>query len=155
MMALPAEGGCICRQLRFRVTRQPTLAAICHCPDCQKMTGGAFSTPATIPRDGFEVITGKGVIAGLRGPRLHHHHCPDCMDWVYTTIEDDQSRVNLRATMLDDTDWFVPFVELYTATKLPWVTLSVPHSFEKFPSADRRAELVAAYAETLKEQSHG
>jgi hypothetical protein len=124
---------------------------ICHCPGCQRMTGGAFSTTATIPRDGFEVTAGASAVGGLRGPRLHHQHCPDCMSWVFTTFEGDNSRVNLRATMLDDAGWFVPFIECYTSTRLPWAKVQATHSFDEFPPPDQRLALLAEFAATLKE----
>lgn len=150
-MTLPAEGGCRCSQLQFRVTKPPLTTMICHCPGCQRMTGSAFSTTAMIPDDGFEVTAGTSVAGGLRGPQVHHRHCPDCMSWVFTTFEGDNTRVNLRATMLDDTNWFVPFIECYTSTKLSWANVHAAHSFEEFPPSDQRATLLAEFAATQME----
>ncbi len=148
-MPLPAEGGCRCGNLRFRVTAPPIMTSVCHCTGCQRMTGGAFSTTAMIPVDGFEVIAGAPVIGGLKGPEIHHQHCPDCLSWVYTTFGDGVPILNLRATMLDDTSWFVPFVESYVCEKLPWAEVGATHSFDQFPPPERRAALAAEFAETL------
>ena len=150
-MTLPAEGGCRCGALRVRVTTQPINTAVCHCTGCQRMSGGAFSTTAMIPLEGFDVIAGTPVVGGLKGPDIHHQHCPECLSWVFTTFGSERPFVNLRAVMLDDTSWFVPFVESWTSEKLSWVDVNAAHSFPQFPPTEARAALMAEFATTLKE----
>ena len=145
-MTLPAEGGCRCGALRIRVTQHPMVTAVCHCTGCQKMTGSAFSTTAMIPMEGFEVIAGDPVVGGLKGPEIHHQHCPDCLSWVFTTFGPDRPFVNLRATMLDDPSWFVPFAEFCTAERLSWAGVGAPHSFDSFIPPEDRAAALADFA---------
>jgi hypothetical protein len=147
-MTLPAEGGCRCGALRFRVTMQPIMTSACHCTGCQRMSGGAFSTTAMIPVDGFEVIAGTPVVGGMKAAEIRHQHCPECLSWVFTTFP-DAPFVNLRAVMLDDTSWFAPFVESYTSEKLPWAEVNARHSFPQFPPPEARAALMTEFAETL------
>lgn len=146
-MTLPAEGSCRCGALRVRVTKPPILTAACHCTGCQKMSGSAFSTTAMIPADGFEIIAGRPVVGGLKGPEIHHQHCPDCLSWVFTTLGPELPFVNLRAVMLDDTTWFAPFAETCTSERLPWARTGAPRSFEKFPPPEAFSELLAEFAE--------
>ncbi len=40
------EGGCVCGNVRYRITGAAFLATICHCKFCQKRTGSAFSESA-------------------------------------------------------------------------------------------------------------
>jgi hypothetical protein len=54
--------------------------------------------------------------------------------------------VNVRATMLDEHDWYVPFVEVHTAKKVPWATTPAVHSFATLPDLDGYARLVDAFA---------
>lgn len=145
-MTLPAEGGCRCGALRFRVTKHPINTMVCHCTGCQRMSGSAFSTTAMIPADGFEVIAGAPVVGGLKGPEIHHQHCPNCLSWVFTTFGPDRPFVNLRAVMLDDATWFRPYAESYTSERLPWAQTGAPHSFEQFPPAEARPALMAGFA---------
>lgn len=149
--ALPAEGGCRCGRLRFRVTAAPIMTAVCHCTGCQRMSGGAFSTTAMIPVEGFAVVAGEPVVGGLKGPEIHHQHCPDCLSWVFTTFGPEMPFLNLRAVMLDDVSWFAPFVESWTSEKLPWAEVGAVHSFEQFPPPGRRAALMAEFAEGARE----
>jgi hypothetical protein len=143
---LPWQGGCRCGQVRVEVTAPPMLASVCHCSGCQKMTASAFSTTLTIPSEGFKVTEGEPVIGGLHGPEARHHFCPHCKSWVFTRAAGIDFFVNLRATMLDDHGWFVPFLEAWTSEKLPWVKTPAIHSFETQPAFEDYQGLIDAYA---------
>lgn len=144
---LPWEGGCRCRQVRFRVTKAPLLGSACHCTGCQSMTSSAFSLTLSVPSDGFEVTQGQPVIGGMHGPQAHHFFCENCKTWMFTRAEGADWFVNVRPSMLDEHRWFVPYFEVYTAEKLPWATTSAKKSFEKAPDYDLYEKLMAEYAE--------
>jgi hypothetical protein len=144
-VGLPIEGGCRCGQVRMRVSAPPLLSMACHCVGCQRMTGSAFSLSVAIPAPGFEVIRGEPAPGGLHGAS-RHLFCPHCMSWMFTRPEGMDAFVNVRATLLDDTGWAVPFVETYTCEKLPWVSTPAAHSYEKFPAFEDFEGLIKAYA---------
>ena len=143
-LKLPAEGGCRCGALRFRVTAPPLLTTACHCRGCQRMSGSAYSLSASIPSAGFAVIAGDPVVGGVGEPPMHHF-CGRCMSWVFTRPPGMDFFVNIRATLLDDPAWFVPFVETQTAEKLAWVSTTAVHSFKHWPAEDAWPGLIAAY----------
>jgi hypothetical protein len=39
-------------------TRSDPLQALCHCLDCRKISGSAYSTNAIFPRDNFKSLSG-------------------------------------------------------------------------------------------------
>jgi hypothetical protein len=118
----------------------------CHCTGCQRMSASAFSLSAAIPTDGFEIIQGEPVIGGLHG--VHRHYfCPHCMSWMFTRIHGVDQFLNLRATLLNDVAWYIPFIETCTKEKLLWATTPAVHSFEKFPPIADYAALIAEYAQ--------
>jgi len=149
--ALPAEGGCRCGALRFRVTAQPIATAACHCRGCQRMSGSAFSTTLMVPGEGFEVLAGAPVLGGMKNPALQHMHCAECLSWVFTRIE-GAPFLNVRAVMLDDPSGFVPFVETCTAERLPWAETPAPHKYESFPPDEAFGPLLAEYATQIASQ---
>jgi hypothetical protein len=142
---LPWEGGCRCGEVRIRVTKPPILTGACHCTGCQKMSASAYSLTVAVPADGFEVIAGEPVLGGLRGPVSHHHHCPACLGWVFTRAEGFDAFVNLRASALDDHRWFEPFIEVWTAEKLPWAATGARHSYPTAPEMADFQPLMEAY----------
>lgn len=143
--SLPSDGGCRCGRVRFRITARPLITSACHCTGCQRMTGSAFSLSAAIPSDGFAVVQGEPVIGGLHGA-IRHSCCDYCMSWVFTRAEGFDWFVNVRATMLDDPSWYVPFIETYTDEKLPWASVPAVHSFPRFPAIEDFGVLTAEYA---------
>jgi hypothetical protein len=143
---LPWEGGCRCGQVRLRITAPPLLSMACHCTGCQRMSASAFSLSLAIPAPGFEVVAGEPVIGGLHGDS-HHYFCPHCKSWMFTRTEGMDEFVNIRPTMLDRHEWFVPFMETWTDEKLPWATTPAVHSFGKLPDFAAFPALIQAYAQ--------
>jgi hypothetical protein len=109
------------------------------------MTASAFSLSVLVPASGFTVASGQTVIGGIHGP-TRHYHCDYCKSWVFTRPEGMDAFVNVRATMLDDHSWFVPFVETATAEGLPWAKTGARHSFPNIPPPEAFAPLVPEFA---------
>jgi hypothetical protein len=125
MVALPITGGCQCGSLRYQLTLPPLMVYNCHCTNCQKIGGGAFSTPATIPEAGFSFVAGEpqtvewtsdagtqrfGWFCGACGSRIAHGQAPSI------------GMLSLRAGTLDDTSWVEPVGDIWTRSAQPWVT---------------------------------
>jgi hypothetical protein len=142
---LPMEGSCRCGRVRIRISAPPLLTMACHCTGCQKMSSSAYSLSAAIPAEGFEVIAGEPVVGGLHGASKHMF-CGYCMTWMFTRPEGLDWFVNVRATMLDDTSWFTPFVETRTSEGFAWAKTGAAHSYEKLPEMEAYEGLLKEYA---------
>lgn len=143
---LPWDGGCRCGRTRIHVSAAPLLTMACHCTGCQRMTAGAFSLSIAIPTEGFAIVAGEPVIGGLHGPS-QHFFCAHCKSWMFTRPEGLDHFVNVRATMLDDHAWVVPYVETWTREGFPWAKTPAAHSFPELPAMDEYPALVAGFAE--------
>src|ERR1700693_2409008 len=53
------EGGCTCRQLRYRLSGQPLIVHACHCRWCQRETGTAFALNALYEADRVTHLAGE------------------------------------------------------------------------------------------------
>jgi hypothetical protein len=53
------EGGCYCRELRYKVSGDPIFRIQCHCRDCQYLSGGAPALLMAFPKAGFEYTRGS------------------------------------------------------------------------------------------------
>ncbi len=143
---LPWTGGCRCGQTRVEVVAPPLITSACHCRGCRKMTASAFALTVTLPADALRVTRGEPVIGGLHG-ETRHHFCPHCLSWMFTLPSGDEGFVNLRAPVLDDHDWFVPFIEVFTQARLPWAETGALHSYATGPDPSDYAGLARAFAE--------
>src|SRR3546814_13962970 len=99
------------------------------------MTASAYSLSLAVPSAGFAVTSGEPAIGGLHGP-TRHFFCPWCKSWMFTRPEGLDEIVNLRAILLDDHGWFVPFAEFWTREKLPWAATPPVHSLATPPALD-------------------
>jgi Glutathione-dependent formaldehyde-activating enzyme len=56
------DGGCACRQIRYRMTTRPLFVHCCHCTWCQRETGAAFALNAMIEADRVQLLQGELLI---------------------------------------------------------------------------------------------
>ena len=98
------------------------------------MTASAFSLTVSVPSSGFELSKGEAVAGGLRNPAAPYMHCDWCKAWLFTKSEPDAGFVNVRAMMLDDPAWFIPFVEVWTSEKVSWASTPAKYGFAKEPA---------------------
>lgn len=138
-MQLPLTGGCHCGAVRYEISAQPSLTYTCHCTDCQRITGTAFSLAIVVPEDAFRLTKGEPrpvervADSGRVNVRLL---CPDCGCWISGTGRPDANGVlvrRVRAGSLDDRSWVRPTTHIFTRSKQAWVTL--PASDEIFDGA--------------------
>lgn len=130
----------------MRITAPPLLTMACHCSGCQRMAASACSLSIAIPKEGFAVVEGEPVIGGLHGPN-RHHYCPHCKTWLYTEPDGLDFFVNVRATLLEDHAWFVPFVETCTEEGFAWAKTGAVHSYPNIPDLSVYEPLLAEFAE--------
>jgi hypothetical protein len=145
-LALPASARCRCDEIELRISAPPLLTSACHCRGCQRMSSSAYSLSVAVPTSGFAVVRGDPVFGGLRNPGQQHFFCPRCMTWMFTKVMPEF--VNLRASLLDDTSWFRPFMETWTRTKLPWASTSAVRSYEEFPPMEDYESLIRDFSQS-------
>jgi hypothetical protein len=46
-----SAGRCLCGAVSYRFDAQPEAVVLCHCEDCQRHTGSAFSMNVSVSRD--------------------------------------------------------------------------------------------------------
>ena len=41
-------GGCICGQVRYKITEKPLFTQACHCKDCKVLTGSSYVVNSSV-----------------------------------------------------------------------------------------------------------
>jgi hypothetical protein len=127
LMAETFEGGCACRQVRYRMNSRPFFVHCCHCSWCQRETGSAFAVNAMIEADRVELLAGEPervVTPSLSGKGQIILRCPNCRVALWSHYAGSGEAVNfMRVGALDEPAAMPPDIHIYTSTKLPWVTL--------------------------------
>jgi hypothetical protein len=133
------DGGCTCRQVRYRLTSTPLFVHCCHCTWCQRETGSAFALNAIIESDRVQMLQGEVEVihtpsASGRGQKISR--CPTCRVAVWSNYSGagDAARF-IRVGTLDNPNRFPPDIHIFTSTKQPWVVIppgmkSVPEYYD-------------------------
>ena len=135
----PVRGGCKCGAVRYRLEAEPRSVYACHCRHCQKETGGPYSIGILAWRKDFVVTEGEGNVITLHkvaesGRVVAQHLCATCYNRIWHDPAGDPSIVVIRAATLDEPSWSAPVVQIWTASRLPFVKLD-----EGLPSYERQA----------------
>lgn len=126
-MTYPLEGGCDCGEIRYRVETAPLFVHACHCRWCQRETGSAFVLNAMIEADRVKLT--KGAPELVRTPSESGKgqviaRCPTCRIAVWSNYAGSGPIIRfMRVGTLDNPDTLPPDAHIFTATKLPWLTL--------------------------------
>ncbi len=138
------EGGCTCRQVRYRIKAEPIIVHCCHCSWCQRETGTAFALNAMIETEHVELLgdTPERVdIPSASGKGQAVLRCPSCKVAVWSHYAGARDRAAfVRVGTLDDPSSAPPDVHIYRADSLPWVRL--PDGAEEFAQYYSRSDLV-------------
>ena len=62
-------GGCACGNIRYECSGEPIVQLMCHCRDCQRSSGTAFSAMMMFASDRFRYLKGEPVFLCCEGCR--------------------------------------------------------------------------------------
>ena len=135
-MTTPRTGGCLCGAVRYAITAEPAMQAVCHCSHCQKQAGSAFSTIVGVVESGVEVTQGAPrsyVDHGESGKAVERQFCETCGSPLFSKVEVVPGMTFVKAGTLDDPSGFVPAVHIWTKSKQAWVDTGDVPAFETNP----------------------
>ncbi len=138
---LPWEGGCLCGEVRYRLTEDALGLHVCHCTNCQRITGSGFLMSMPVHRRALEVVRGTTRLFAFTtedGLAKRDHRCAACGGpvWSETRFPDVLA---VQAGTLDDTSWLRPAAHIWTRSAQPWVEIPADAlRYEGRPDADLR-----------------
>ena len=116
---------CHCGSVIYEADVDPE-KVICHCSDCQMLSGSAFRTVALTRQDGFTLLTGElktYVKTGESGARRPQAFCPDCGSPIYSISEGDGPKVySIRVGTIRERRELVPRAQIWWRSAQPWIT---------------------------------
>jgi hypothetical protein len=124
---MKVNGSCHCGQIAFEAEIDPAKVTICHCTDCQKLTGTAFRVTVRCDETGFTLLRGTPRLyvkttadSGL--PRIQAF-CGDCGSPLYATSDEPPGhrRFGIRVGVLDLRRELTPHRQFWFRSRLPWL----------------------------------
>jgi hypothetical protein len=120
------NGSCLCGNVQYSTLAAPLMTAVCHCSDCQKQTGSAFSVNVLVPTEGFEVA-GRSLSSfssnGSSGLPVRRFFCSTCGSALYSAVTTMPGLFVIKAGTLSDPTVLKPALHLWCASAQPWVEI--------------------------------
>ncbi len=118
-------GGCLCGQVRYSVSTDPLFTGICHCTNCQKQSGAAFSVNVGVKAEALNV-TGElktYVDHGDSGKEVLRRFCPNCGSPIISDAAAYPGIRILKAGTLDTPSAVKPQRQIFCASKHAWAPI--------------------------------
>lgn len=119
-------GGCLCGAVRYSATVDAVRSGLCHCLNCQKASGSAFSVNLFVPADRLAVtgaLSQYKDTATASGRTVTRSFCPTCGASLMSETPAFANMVILKGGTLDDSTAVTPDTQVWTSTKQGWLQL--------------------------------
>ena len=120
-------GQCLCGSIRYEFDNPPAMTGVCHCKNCQRQAGSAFSTLAGVPRAEFRFTAGEPKLYEDgdtdSGNTVQRYFCGQCGSPIYSVVPSSPDMLFLKTGTLDDTSAFQPQFHVWCDSKQNWVAL--------------------------------
>lgn len=127
-------GGCLCGAIRYEVSADPMFQAICHCRDCQYVSGGAPANVILTPAAAITLTKGQTRVYWMEaesGARIGREFCENCGTPLFSELESQPQMKVIKVGGLDDPSAFAPALHIWTGSAQPWHRLNP--DLPKFP----------------------
>jgi hypothetical protein len=120
---MKVEGRCHCGQITYEAIVDPEKVTVCHCTDCQMLTGSAYRASVQVPREAFSLRTGQPKVyvkTADSGNKRVQAFCPDCGAPVYSSAISDPPTYSLRVGCLQQRAELRPSKQIWCDSALDW-----------------------------------
>jgi hypothetical protein len=119
------DGSCHCGSITFTGEADPGDVSICHCSDCQTLTGTAFRVSVPVAAKDFHILSGKPKVyikTAASGARRRQAFCGECGTPVYASADSEHPTVyGVRVGTLRQRAQLRPTHAVWQRSALPWV----------------------------------
>jgi hypothetical protein len=118
------DGSCYCGAVRFTLAGAASLVVNCHCSQCRRLSGAAFTTWACYSRTAVLVTTPEALTRFQVTPRVLRHFCATCGSHVYTEDNRNRGILGLPSGVLEGAALPPPTAHCYVDDRAPWHTIT-------------------------------
>jgi hypothetical protein len=119
------NGGCHCGFITFEAEADPEKTSMCHCIDCQMLSGAPFRASVPVQDSAFRLLSGEPKVylkTGESGNKRAQTFCPHCGSPIYATSVGEGPKVyNIRVGTIRQRNQFVPKRQIWVRSQQPWL----------------------------------
>jgi hypothetical protein len=122
---MKVHGQCHCGAITYEAEVDPAAVTMCHCLDCQTLSGSAFRLNVLAPAETLRLLSGlprQYIKTGTTGAKRVHGFCEACGGPVYATDPVSPKTYTLRVGALAERDALGPVQrQIWTKRRLKWL----------------------------------
>jgi len=119
------DGQCHCGRITFEAEIDPARVSMCHCIDCQQLTGTAYRVSVGARRQDVRLTGAEPSVyvkTGGSGRKRLQYFCPDCGSPLFTTGEGEAAeRWGIRWGAIRQRDRLEPSHRIWVRSSKPWM----------------------------------
>lgn len=121
-------GQCLCGEIKYELSNPPAMSGVCHCKNCQRQAGSAFSTICAVAQADFKLSSGSPKVYQdadtATGNTVQRFFCANCGSPIYSALAGQPDMLYLKSGTLDDTADFAPQFHVWGDSKQNWVDIA-------------------------------
>lgn len=130
------DGGCHCGRIKYRAQADPDRVEICHCTDCQTLSGSAYRTVVPVEADSFELLSGTPKLypkTADDGSIRMQAFCAECGSPLYSAPpQGERGYFGIRVGTTNQRNSLVPGKQYWMRSAQEWTQdLSTMTAIEK------------------------
>ncbi|MDX2155995.1 MAG: GFA family protein [Hyphomicrobiaceae bacterium] len=120
------DGACHCGAIAFEAEIDPARVRVCHCTDCQTLSGTAFRVVAPCDEQAFRLLRGEPKVYvkfAESGSRRLQAFCGDCGSPIYATSDEPAGNrtFGIRVGVVAQRHELTPRRQFWHRSALPWL----------------------------------
>jgi len=119
------DGRCHCGFITFEAETDPEKVEVCHCTDCQVLSGSAFRTLAPVEEDKFKLLSGQPktyVKTAESGNKRAQMFCPECGTPICSTAVGGGQTLFVRLGTVRQRNQLRPRIQYWYRSAQPWLS---------------------------------
>ena|SRR6185369_4180003 len=118
-------GACHCGAIRYEADVEPNQVNVCHCSDCQQLTGTAFRISVAATLGSFRLLAGAPRVylkTADSGRVREQAFCENCGSPIYATSPGPEPRLyNIRVGTINERQQLRPERQIWSRSRLSWL----------------------------------
>ena len=118
------EGACHCGDIQFEAEVDPDNVRICHCSDCQTLSGTAYRTIVPPIGDSFRITAGEPKVyvkTAEDGAKRAQTFCGNCGTPIYAgPVDASSNHIGIRVGAIKQRDQLIPSQQKWYRSAMPW-----------------------------------
>jgi len=118
------DGRCHCGAITYEAEIDPAKVLVCHCTDCQSLSGSAFRVNVPSEGDSFRFLTGRPKIYVKTAESGNHREqafCPDCGSAIYASGVGGTAPLSIRVGSIRQRHQLIPRKQVWCRSAQRWL----------------------------------